>query len=245
MKKLLKSKLLSQYPEIDHGIWRGPRAPYFRRDLEKNHIIIDENALFKSLNLPAGHSLVVGEQEHTDEVFVVRDKVDRVLKIQDTDALITNHKNVHLLVYTADCMPILMYDPVKKVIAAAHSGWKGTVNKIAVKVIKKMEEEFGTKRQDVIVYIGPSIGPCCYKGNDPIRFELFKKYKNAVTPLGNGESSLNLWGAAEDDLIEFGVPVEHIENAQVCTFENGDKFASHRREQEKRVTTNMTTITMV
>src|SRR3989344_696207 len=108
----LKSKLLSKYPEIEHWTYRGPRAPYFSRDIETGKINIDEVALFENMKLPAGHSLVVGAQEHTNNIFVVQDKIDGVLKIPDTDALITNLKNTHLLVYTADCLPILFFDPV-------------------------------------------------------------------------------------------------------------------------------------
>ena len=244
MPEILKSKLLSAFPEIEHGTYRGTYGPYFNRNVKLNRMFIDEKALFKSMNLPEGHSLVVSEQEHTDNIFIVREDPKGILKVSNNDAVITNQKNVHLLTYTADCLPILIYDPVKKVIAAIHSGWKGVMNQIAIKTIFNMENEFGSDRKDVVVYIGPSIGSCCYAAKTPERFEKFKKYKNGGEEK-DGMYYINLWGAIEEDLLEFGIKKENIEISEICTMCNSDKFASHYFEGDKRITTNMTTIAMI
>ncbi|MDD5731670.1 MAG: polyphenol oxidase family protein, partial [Patescibacteria group bacterium] len=153
MDKPLQSKLLSQFPEINQGTY--VYGPPFKVNVKFN---INQNKLFKSLGLTGKDSLFIGLQEHTDNVFVVKNKtkIGELKMIPNTDALATNQKSVYLAVYTADCLPVFIYDPIEKVIAIAHAGWKGVLNKIVIKAIEKMEKEFGSNRKDVLISVGPS-----------------------------------------------------------------------------------------
>lgn len=110
-----------------------------------------------------------GEQKHTTHVEVVtraqrgRGGREKATRLPSTDALITRETGVCLMVLAADCVPVLMYDSRMRVIAAVHAGWRGTVGRIAAQTVERMRDEFGCDTRDVIVGIGPSIGPCCFE----------------------------------------------------------------------------------
>lgn len=241
MSKYLKSKLLSEFAEIHHGTY--VYSPPFKKEGKFN---VDRDKLYKALDLDKKDSLFMGIQEHTDDIFVVKEPIHdgQIHMIPSNDALITNQKSIPLIVYTADCLPIFIYDPIKKVVAIAHAGWKGVLEKIAVKTIKKMEKEFGSKRKNVLVYVGPSIGPCCYDHATSGRSDLFKKYKEGEEER-DGVFFINLWDALEQDLLEFGLPPENLENPRICTGCQKDGFASHHVEKEKRKSSNISMIEIV
>lgn len=154
----------------------------------------------------------------------------------DTDALITNVSGVCIGIRTADCVPVLLYDPVQKVIAAIHSGWKGTVEKIAKSTIERMIKEFGTQPQYLIAAIGPSIGPDVYEvGPDVIGYvkQAFTE-NNVLVPVKNSEKAFfNLWEANKQVLIESGIPSNQIEIAEMCTYSQPELFYSARRDKGK------------
>jgi len=105
---------------------------------------------------------VFPRQTHSDHVAIV-DSANQAESIADTDAVITNEPGLFVCVQTADCVPILLYDPQKKVVAAIHAGWKGTVSKIAQKAICKMTEQYGSNPADIVAGIGPSIHMHAYE----------------------------------------------------------------------------------
>ena len=150
----------------------------------------------------------------------------------DTDALITNIPGVCIGVRTADCVPVLLFDPVKKVIAAIHSGWKGTVEKISKRTIKLMIEKFQVNPKNLIAGIGPSIGPDVYEiGNDVIMKVEQSFGKNHVLKniAGTEKAFFDLWTANKLVLEESGVLSDNIEIAGMCTFANESLFYSARR----------------
>ncbi len=147
------------------------------------------------------------------------------------DALITNIKNVPLLIFTADCVPIAIIDKNNKAIGLAHAGWRGTYDKISKNTLDKMNEKYNTNPEDVICVIGPSIGPCCYE----VSKELVEKFNINLT--NNDEKFyiikeekyyLDLWKINEYILKECGVKKENIINLNLCTSCNSDKFHSYR-----------------
>lgn len=154
----------------------------------------------------------------------------------DTDALITNVSGICVGVRTADCVPILLYEPDKKVIGAVHSGWNGTVKKISKKTIQLMIEEYQINPEKLIAGIGPSIGPEVYEiGPDVIELVNDAFIQNHVLSYipGTQKALFNLWEANKQVLLDCGVLPENIEIARMCTYSDPDLFYSARRDGKK------------
>ncbi|NJD59163.1 MAG: peptidoglycan editing factor PgeF [Anaerolineae bacterium] len=150
------------------------------------------------------------------------------------DAMITNQPGVTLLMRFADCVPILFYDPKNRAVGLAHAGWIGTVNKIANKVIRKMEICFGSKTTDLLAAIGPSIGPDHYQIQSDVAKKVVSSYKNDAAKVlinHDGKIYLDLWLANDISLREAGVG--KIEIAGLCTQCHMDDWYSHRGEHGK------------
>lgn len=149
-----------------------------------------------------------------------------------SDAMITNIPEICLFVMGADCVPLLFHDPVKKVIGAAHAGWRGTVKKIAIETITKMCEIFGCQVSNIQVGIGPSIGPCCYQVGAEVIDEVLRSFGSTdkFIHFTDSDSSaiFDLWYTNKYQLMEAGVKEENIEIAGVCTCCNSDDFFSSR-----------------
>ena len=139
------------------------------------------------------------------------------------------------MVLAAACVPVLMYDSRMRVIAAVHAGWRGTVGRIAAQTVERMQDEFGCDPRDVIVGIGPSIGPCCFEVGEEV-------VEAAREGLGNleglvktgkqpGKYQLNLWEANRRQLRQVGVEDARIEVAGICTVCHHDQFFSYRGDR--------------
>ncbi len=157
--------------------------------------------------------------------------------IQGADAMITDARGLYLLALSADCPPLLFYDPVRQAIGLAHSGWKGTVGRIAANVVGEMSRCFGSIPSDLVVAIGPGIGPCCYAIGQNVVDAVGANFCGAwegTSPLlemRQGSVYFNLWGAIHRTLIDTGVSPERISVENVCTACNSDIFFSHRAEE--------------
>ncbi len=152
--------------------------------------------------------------------------------IKGTDALITNTPGLPLMLFFADCVPVLIADPVSRAIGISHAGWKGTVAKIAQKTVLAMQQQFNTNPADCLIGIGPSIGSCCYEVDEAVVSKLktgFRQWEKLVTPK-QGRWLLNLWEANREQLKEIGVEDNNITISQVCTADNTEIFFSHRNE---------------
>lgn len=172
-------------------------------------------------------------QIHSDIVNVI-DK-DNIGQKVDGDALITNIKNVPLLIFTADCVPIAIIDKKNKAIGIAHAGWRGTYDKIAQKTIECMSDNYFTNAQDVVCVIGPSIGPCCYE----VSKELIEKFNTIVTNkeekfyiIKEEKYYLDLWKINEYILKCAGVKEENIINLNICTSCRCNEFHSYRKHDK-------------
>ena len=152
--------------------------------------------------------------------------------IADTDALITNLPDVPLMLFYADCVPVLLADLETGAIGLAHAGWRGTVANIGAKTLVAMGEAFGTKPENVLAAIGPSIGACCYEVDDFVR-DQSSGYEEFFASKGGGKYHLDLWGMNAKQLQEAGVPAEKITIAGICTNDNVELFCSYRAEQGK------------
>ena len=163
------------------------------------------------------------EQVHGDTVRRVENA--ELDTLPACDALATDRPGIALAVMVADCLPILMHDPVHHAVAAIHAGRNGTLKNIAVKTLQKMAEWYGTKPKDVAVRIGPGIGVCCYEVGEEIAAIVRKSHGGIYV---NGRS-LDLKALNRDLLMQAGVDPEKIELSPVCTSCSRDHF-SYRRE---------------
>ena len=181
---------------------------------------------------------VTAQQVHGDQIAIVT--TDHIGKgaavyleaIEGADALITNVPNIPLLLFFADCVPVLIVDPVKDVIGIAHAGWKGTVNKIAQKTVLAMQKEFGTLPEHCLVGIGPSIGSCCYEVDDIVMLKVknqFQRWEELLCPVGE-KWKFDLWHANRMQLEDIGVTSSNIIVSHVCTACNNELFFSYRAE---------------
>lgn len=192
------------------------------------------NLLKKKLN---STDLIIPFQTHGTEIgiinedFIQKNFAERADLLNGVDALITKEPNVCIGVTTADCVPLIFYDPQLEVIAVAHAGWRGTCGRIAEKVVKRMQEEFGSHPQHINVVIGPSISGTVYNvGN-----ELIDNFSSAGFPVAeifntnNELIYLDLWKANQWLLESMGVPADHIQISEICTYTQHEKFFSARR----------------
>jgi len=170
-------------------------------------------------------------QEHGGMVHVLDDKPGG--EVLTGDAFITNTSNVACFVRTADCMPILVVDPVAKAVGAIHAGWRSTVQNIVRNAIEKMKEEFGSKPEDMYAAIGPAICGSCYEIGKDVVDEFLKNDMPAdgrVLHKRNGKTLLNMEWAAEELLTRAHIPRKHIDVIKLCTFETPE-LASYRRDK--------------
>lgn len=145
---------------------------------------------------------------------------------QNADALFTAQQSVGLLIKHADCQAALVYDPIQKVIANVHAGWKGNVQNIYQRLVSKLKSRFGCKPENLIVGISPSLGPCCaqfihHQAELPPSFwDFHVKWLY-----------FDLWEVARKQWMEAGVLPHHLQIARICTYCSGSDYFSYRRER--------------
>ena len=204
------------------------------------NVVANRVSLLSELGIPLD-SVVSGEQRHTTNVAVVgeehagRGARERESRLPETDALITAVPGVCLMVLAADCVPVLLYDTERYVVAAVHAGWRGTVGQIVRNVVERMNETYGCRPQDLRAGIGPAIGPCCYEVDEEVvelaRSGLGDMDGLVEKGLGKGKYFLNLWEANRRQLVRAGVYSGRIEVAAMCTACHHDEFFSHRADK--------------
>ena len=183
---------------------------------------------------------IVLKATHGDSVFIINKDEEPETDadaagdaLLQAEAVITNDPEVMLMLPTADCSPIVFYDPVNNVMALAHLGWKPSHKGLVKKVIAQMQENFGTNPGDLVINVGPSIHEESYivnsisdeQKNDP-------RWQPFIKPTDDGRFSIDIIGFNKQQLLEAGVSEENIEVSDVDTYANEEYF-SHRRKQEK------------
>ena len=207
----------------------------------EDHVFKNRDLLANSLNITS-RNFFYTHQEHGDKVFLINNrnienKNNELANIVPTsDAIITADKGICLLIFVADCVPVLLFDCRKKVIGAVHAGWKGTASQISHKTIHLMQSYYGCKPHDIKCAIGPSIGPCCYQVGkeviDRVKRSFSEKEQLALSDPDGDKSFFNLWYANKMQLLNCGIPEENIEMANLCTFCYSDLFFSSRKEDK-------------
>ncbi|MBI2339854.1 MAG: laccase domain-containing protein, partial [Deltaproteobacteria bacterium] len=140
-----KSKILSKFPEIIHG--------FTTRELGA-----DDTRIADELKIPVS-SIVTVKQVHSNQVLFLSDRSDRSI---EADAIITNQKEIFIAIRTADCVPILVYDPEHRAVGAIHAGWRGLVSGVIENAVCEMAVHFGTKPPKLLAALGPALCPGCF-----------------------------------------------------------------------------------
>jgi YfiH family protein len=192
------------------------------KNVEKNRRIVSECI--------GGKDLVFLKQVHAVNVLIFS-KNDKTNKVNVSygspligDAMVSDIPNKYLVVQTADCQSVLMYDPVKRVVANVHSGWRGSINNVIGHTINAMER-LGCNSNNIIAGIGPSLGPCCaqfvnYKNEIP---DVFWQYKDRL-------DHFDFWSISRNQLCNAGVLIKNIHISRICSKCNTDLFFSFRGE---------------
>ncbi|HJD42882.1 MAG TPA: peptidoglycan editing factor PgeF [Candidatus Mediterraneibacter quadrami] len=188
--------------------------------------------------------MVLSQQTHTTNIRIVTDEdrgkgITRERDYTDIDGLITNVPGICLVTTYADCVPLYFLDPVKKVIALSHSGWRGTVGKIGKKTVELMHDNFGSDPADILAAVGPSVCQDCYEVSADVtdRFkEVFDRsaWDELFYEKPDGKYQLDLWKANEKIFLEAGIREDHIAVTNVCTHCNSGILYSHRAMGDKR-----------
>lgn len=215
----------------------------FTRGDDRENVLENHRRFAKAIGYDEKR-LVFSNQVHLTNFYKVTEDdigkgIVRDSDILEIDGLVTNVPEVPLITFYADCVPLFFYDPVCRVIAMAHSGWKGTVERIGAKMIDYMEQEYGCKASDIICSIAPSICQTCYEVSEDVivRFQesFSEQHWDALYyEKENGKYQLNLQKACEITLLESGVQKCNLDITDLCTCCNPNVFYSHRASHGMR-----------
>lgn len=246
----IKSPILDRFNAVTHAFTTrigGISPPPFdslnlSADKEKNagNVVSNLNILKKAI-APKGNLLMLN-QVHGDDILILED-CDNTKTDVYFDAVITRIEEQALLIRTADCLPLLLFDVKKKAISAVHAGWRGTAMGISIKTVDKMIGRFGCTAENMIAAFGPSIGPCCYEVDEKI-YEKFRTkgrdselaWSLAASEVKNAKGKrwmLNLAKLNMIQLINFGIKRKNISLTPFCTSCRRDLFFSHRRDGQR------------
>lgn len=190
----------------------------------------------QAIGAEPGAPLVKNHQVHTARVRVVTEK-DAVPDLAlggdvDADAMVTDCPGLCLTAFSADCLPILFYDPQRKVVAAAHAGWRGTAQGVAGAVVQMMEKQYHCEAADILCAIGPGISSCCFETHEDVPQALIQclgqSAQSLIHPQENGKFLVDLKGANREILLRSGLRAEHLAISDVCTACRPEWFWSHR-----------------
>ncbi len=208
---------LSPYDSLNLALHVGDVV----KDVLENRILVSEKYDFSIKNL------IFMDQVHGNHVVVIEHAMDN--RIADCDALVTNERKIPLMVMVADCIPIMIYDPVKKVIGVVHAGRNGTFLGIAAKTILKMQEVYGCDVNAIMIGLGPSIQGCCYEVGKDLADICTKNFGEGFVMIREDRYYLDLQALNLSELLKMGIKKENIEISPICTACDENYF-SYRRE---------------
>jgi YfiH family protein len=150
---------------------------------------------------------------------------------EEADAVVTAAPGVAATVSVADCVPVLLADPVSGAVAAVHAGWRGTLARVVAAAVAALRAEYGARPGDLLAAIGPSIGPCCYEVSEDLARQFEAQLGPEAAPrTGRPRPHLDLWAANERVLRDAGVGAARVERLGRCTACEREVFFSHRRD---------------
>lgn len=228
--KIIRSKLFEKFPEIVFGmstkVGLDRHEPfYFNLSLTVGDAteIVEANrrAFFHEIGFEPGQ-IAYQKQIHSDIIKFV----ETPGLLGESDALITTKQNIVLAISTADCTPIFIFDSTNKIIAAVHSGWRGTHKQLLKKTLSNLMYHYKSVPENLFVYIGPSISQRNYEVGLDVAAYFDQKYLKTQ----NGKIYLDVAKANLDMLYNFGVPENQIEVSRLCTYDEKDLLHSYRRD---------------
>ena len=191
---------------------------------DPGNVDANRNRFFGSLQIPVDR-LAIPKQCHSSTVR----RADSPGGYDSTDGLLTNRKNVWLVVSVADCTPVFVFDRSKNVIAALHAGWRGSAAGIVKRGIETMMAEYESLPSDLHAFVGPSAGGCCYE----VGPEVAELFNGGVVSTKDGAVFVDLKRESRRQLLESGVPDDQIEMSEYCTICGEHLFHSYRRDKER------------
>jgi polyphenol oxidase len=209
------------FASLNAGLRVGDRE----EDVRRNLAIVGE-----AFAIPPGCLVLMG-QVHGDRIRVIDGDEPPPACIPGCDGLITNRPGVALAVRTADCVPLFFVDRVRRIIGAAHAGWRGTALGMAAKMVDAFVEGFASRPEDILIAVGPAIGPCCYQVDAPVHAALTARGRTGrfLRPCREeGRWMLDLALANRLQIGERGAPEANILSAGLCTACRQEIFFSHR-----------------
>ena len=241
---------LSKQRGIDHFVSTRigglSRPPYESLNLgfhvgdDPKTVLINREHLASNIKLPLS-DFTIARQIHSGTVTIVAEQMrgcgaaDYDTAVKATDAMITAVPRLCLTVLSADCVPVLLFDPQKRVVAAVHAGWRGSVKFVARKTVGILKQKFNCQPVDLLVGIGPSIGPCHYDIGTEVISQIKDTFGNTEGYISHessdGKGYFNLWEANKRQIMEAGIPPQNIEVARICTYCNAHLFFSARRQK--------------
>jgi len=220
----------------------------FSRGDEKERVLENYRRMAEALDLPM-ERMVLSRQTHTTNVRAVTEEdagsgIVRPPRYTDVDGLITNVRNIPLVTFYADCIPLYFVDPVHRAIGLSHSGWRGTVKRMGAATLRAMEEAYGTRPTEVLACIGPGICGDCYEVGADVAEKVLEAFgTDGASQAGRrpileekpgGKFQLDLWEANRRVLLEAGIREEHLAVTDICTCCNQELLFSHRASGGER-----------
>ncbi len=245
------SQALEDVPGLAHGfstrLGGVSEGSYASLDLsldrgdDPDHVRENYRRFFAAIGA-TGKQTAMLRQVHGDTIRTVTtadvksDLYDR--RDAEGDGMITALPGVALVVFVADCIPILLCDPVRRVIGAVHAGWRGTAAGVADRAVEKMQLAYGCKPRDIRAAIGPGIGPTCFETHEDVPNAMMAAVASPALPyikiLENGKFAVDLKGINAKRLELMGLDPRNIDICDHCTACLGDKYWSHRRMGDQR-----------
>ncbi len=248
----LQFDAFSAWPELVHGFFSrmgGVSEPpcntlnlSFKREAQPENVRENFRRAAVSLGL-CFDSMVSVTQVHGNRVLVVTEEQKGQGVVRESpgayDGMVTDCPNIPLCTIHGDCVPVFFWDPVRRAVGMAHSGWKGTVGRIAAKMVEVMIRQYRTDPASLLVAIGPSIGQECFEVGkevwDPFR-QSFPERMTDVRYCRSHPDQMDKWFLSLPDFVcatlcEAGVPPENISVAPICTACRPDRYFSHRRDK--------------
>lgn len=227
---ILKPYIFQSFPEIIFGfstkVSLDAKPPYYFNlsysiGDDKSNVEKNRNDFFEALGLSA-ENVGYQRQTHSDIIQVIECGGDN----GESDSMITTKKNLGLAIIAADCTPVFIYDKKNKVIAAVHSGWRGTEEKILFKTLENLNSNFTSVPENLIVYLGPSISQAKYEVGTEVAEKFDSKFVSGI----NDKLYLDVSGINYQILLDFGIPKNQIQKSELCTYEFSSLLHSYRRD---------------
>lgn len=227
---------------VSTGVYATMNFAFLKGD-DPDHVRENYRRMAKAIGVDE-ERMVLSWQTHTTNIRRVTEDdagkgITRERDYQDIDGLITDVPGMTLVTFYADCVPLYFLDPVHRAIGLSHSGWRGTVARMGQVTMEAMGREYGSKPEDIIAGIGPSICQDCYEVGEEVAAEFRGAFSKEYWPellreKPNGKLLLNLWRANEIVLLEAGVKADNIQITDICTHCNPDYLFSHRTMGNER-----------